>query len=70
MTVRQAVDILRGKSVKSNTMNYQVMDRHKNGLKHYQDTELRRIIIKMLKVKMLKESFVSMKYMNTNCPNI
>lgn len=31
---------------------------------------MRRIIIKMLKHKMIKESFVSMKYGATNSPNI
>ena len=55
------IDIVRGKSVKSNSIRNDLVDKFKGMMKSHNEGHLRRCILIMLKNRILKESFVSIK---------
>jgi hypothetical protein len=61
---------MKGQSVKSNSIRPELAAKFKGRLKVMKDTEIRRLIINMLKQKALKESFVAIKIPGQSIANI
>jgi len=61
VTFKQVVDIVRGRKIISNYMDAGLALAFKKCLGKIKDFEVRRIILRMLKVKILKETFISTK---------
>lgn len=57
ITMAQAIDLVRGRKIKSYWIKDFLIEKYKGDLKMVKDDDLRRTIIKMLKTKILKESF-------------
>ncbi len=55
------MDIIRGKNVKSTTIQTNISFKYKGNLEYLKESDARRLILKMLSMKLLKESFVSIK---------
>ena len=70
VTTKQVIDIVRGKSVKSNQIRSDLVDKFKGMMKSFSETHLRRCILIMLKNRILKESFVSIKIRGQATANI
>ena len=70
ITMRQLIDHLRGKQVKSYSVDQNKISSSKGVLKHLQETDISRIIIQMLRSRVLKESFSATKVPGQAISNI
>ena len=57
-TAKQVIDILRGKTVKSNQIKASLIDQFKGKIRTCSESEIRRIILQLLKNNIIKEKFV------------
>ena len=57
ITLAQAIELVKGRKVKSYWIKDWQIEKYKGDLKLIKDDDIRRMIIKMLKTRILKESF-------------
>ena len=57
LTLKQCIEIMRGKKPQKNYLNPQVLQRYSGNLKHMSEKDIRRMIIQLLIKKVLKEQF-------------
>lgn len=70
ITTKQLVDLMKGKSVKSVYLSKEITSRHQGLLRGMQDSDIRRMIIKLLILGALEEVFVQMKRAGAGSGNI